>query len=318
MKIGILTSGGDAPGMNPAIRAVARTAIYNDIEVYGIKDGYRGLLDGEIYPMDASSVGDIIHRGGTILGTARCPEFETEEGQERAINVLEVYGIDSLVVLGGDGSFKGGQALQNRGIRVIGIPCTIDNDLGYTDYSIGFWTAIETAIDAIGKLRDTSSSHGRANVVEVMGRDSGELALYAALAGGGESIVVPEIPSDASDIIRVALRGRQRGKTHNLVIVAEGSGDTYQIAEEIRQKTGIDTRVTVLGHVQRGGSPCAQDRIYGSIFGRLAVEELINGRDGKAIGVRCNTATSVDFDEALSAERKFNKEIYETIKILSI
>lgn len=318
MKLAILTSGGDAPGMNPVIRAVTRTAIYNDIEVYGVKDGYEGLINGDLYPMDESSVGDIIHRGGTILGTARSDEFETEEGQNKAMNILRVYNIDSLIVLGGDGSFRGALALEKKGMNVITIPCTIDNDLGYTDYSIGFWTAIETAIDAIGKLRDTSSSHGRANVVELMGRDSGELALYAALAGGAESIIVPETPSDIDQIIRVALRGRQRGKTHNLVIVAEGSGDTYKIAEELREKTGIDTRVTVLGHVQRGGSPSAQDRIYGSIFGRMAVELLKSGKSGKAIGIKCNEAISIDIEEAINTKAKFNKEIYETIKILSI
>lgn len=318
MRIAVLTSGGDAPGMNPAIRAIVRTALFNKLEVYGVQDGFKGLIEGKLFKMDESSVGDIIHRGGTILGTARSEEFRTEEGQKRAVNVLDVYNIKGLVVLGGDGTFRGASALANRGVNVIGIPCTIDNDLQYTDYSIGFWTAIETAIDAIGKLRDTSSSHGRANVIEVMGRNSGELALYSALAGGGESLVIPEQPIDLEKIASKAMRGRLRGKKHNLIIVAEGAGDAYDIADYIIEKTGIDTRVTVLGHVQRGGSPCAQDRIMGSLLGKKAVDLLIAGNNGKVLGFKDNKVILVDMDKALESTREFDYDIYDSVNILSI
>ena len=318
MRIGILTSGGDAPGMNPAIRAVVRTAIYYGIEVYGIRDGYQGLIDGEIYNMEASSVGDIIQRGGTILGTDRSDEFRTPEGLQRALNVLDVFKINSLVVMGGDGSLKGAKTLSDNGINVVGIPCTIDNDLGFTDYTIGFWTAIETAMEAIGRLRDTSNSHGRASVVEVMGRDSGDLALYAALAGGGESIVVPEMPLDIDKIIKKAMEGRLRGKKQNLVIVAEGMGDTYEIARKLKEKTGIETRVTVLGHVQRGGGPGAYDRVLASMLGRRAVEVLRSQEGAYAVGVKDNEYYTVDLEEALKIEAEFDSTIYDTIGILSI
>lgn len=318
MKIAVLTSGGDAPGMNPAIRAIVRTAIFNKITVYGISDGFKGLIDGKLKEMDASSVGDIIQRGGTILGTARSEEFMTEDGFNKALNVLDVYNIDGLIVLGGDGSFRGAQKLSEAGIMTIGIPCTIDNDLHYCDYTIGFWSAIETVIDAIGKLRDTSSSHGRANVIEVMGRHSGDLALYSALAGGGESIIVPEQPVDIDAICRKALKGRMRGKKHNLVIVAEGVGNVFEIAEQMIEKTGIDTRVTVLGHVQRGGSPSAPDRIMGSLMGRKAVELLMAGMTNVALGLKNNEIIEVEINEALDSKREFNYDIYDTINILSV
>ncbi len=318
MRIAILTSGGDAPGMNPAIRAIVRTAIFNKITVYGINNGYRGLIDGELTELNASSVGDIIQRGGTILGTARSEEFQTEEGFQKALNVLDVYNIDGLIVLGGDGSFRGAQKLSEAGIMTIGIPCTIDNDLYYCDYTIGFWTAIETVIEAIGKLRDTSSSHGRANVIEVMGRNSGDLALYSSLAGGGESIIVPEQPVDIDAICRKALKGRMRGKKHNLIIVAEGVGNVFEIAEQMIAKTGIDTRVTVLGHIQRGGTPSAPDRIMGSLMGRRAVELLMAGMTNVALGIKNNEVIEVDINEALEAEGEFNYDIYDTINILSV
>ena len=318
MRIAILTSGGDAPGMNPAIRAIVRTAIFNKITVYGINNGYRGLIDGELTELNASSVGDIIQRGGTILGTARSEEFQTEEGFQKALNVLDVYNIDGLIVLGGDGSFRGAQKLSEAGIMTIGIPCTIDNDLYYCDYTIGFWTAIETVIEAIGKLRDTSSSHGRANVIEVMGRNSGDLALYSSLAGGGESIIVPEQPVDIDAICRKALKGRMRGKKHNLIIVAEGVGNVFEIAEQMIAKTGIDTRVTVLGHIQRGGTPSAPDRIMGSLMGRRAVELLMAGMTNVALGIKNNEVIEVDINEALEAEGVFNYDIYDTINILSV
>lgn len=318
MRIALLTSGGDSPGMNPAIRAIVRTAIFNKLEVYGVRDGYKGLIKGDLFELTASSVGDIIQRGGTMLGTARSHEFETEEGLKKALNVLDVYNIDGLIVLGGDGSFRGAEKLAKAGIKTIGIPCTIDNDLAYTDYTIGFWTAIETVSDAIDKLRDTSSSHGRANVIEVMGRNSGDLAVYSALAGGGESIIVPEEKTDIDKICKKALSGRMRGKKHNLIIVAEGAGDAFEIAKEIADKTGIDTKVTVLGHVQRGGTPCATDRIIGSLMGRRAVELLMAGNSSIAIGMRQNKIVEVEISKALSMKREFTYDIYDTINILSV
>ena len=318
MRIAVLTSGGDAPGMNPGIRAVTRTAIYYGMEVYGVTDGYQGLIEGQLNKMVESSVGDIIHRGGTILGTARSEEFMTEDGLERAKKVLEVYKIDGLVILGGDGSLKGGKRLADTGIPVVGIPCTIDNDLGFTDYTVGFWTAIETAMEAIGRLRDTSSSHGRASVIEVMGRDSGDLAIYAALAGGGESIIIPEKPADINSVIKKIIQGRKRGKKQNIVIVAEGKHDSYQIAKEIEETTGVETRITVLGHVQRGGSPKATDRVLASIMGKRAVEILKDEGGSRAVGICCNDIVDMDITEALEIEPEFNQEIYETIEVLSI
>ncbi|MDO5028247.1 MAG: 6-phosphofructokinase [Bacillota bacterium] len=318
LKIAVLTSGGDAPGMNPGIRAIVRTAAFNDVKVYGVRSGYKGLIKGDLVELSVNSVGDIIQRGGTMLGTARSPEFETEEGRLKALNVLDVYNIDGLIVLGGDGSFKGAEHLAKAGIKTVCIPCTIDNDMAYTDYTIGFWTAIETVTDAIGKLRDTSSSHGRANVIEVMGRNSGQLALYSALAGGGESIIVPEEDVDIDAICKKALSGRMRGKKHNLIIVAEGAGKAFDIADQIIDKTGIDTKVTVLGHVQRGGSPSAVDRILGSLMGRHAVELLMAGNSSIAIGVKENKIIDMDISQALQVKRDFNYSIYDTINILSI
>lgn len=318
MRIALLTSGGDSPGMNPAIRAIARTAIFNKIEVYGVRNGYKGLIEGDLFEIEASDVGDIIQRGGTILGTARSEEFMTDEGFNKALNVLDVYNIEGLIVLGGDGSFKGAEKLAKNGIRTIGIPCTIDNDLAYTDYTIGFWSAIETVMDAIGNLRDTSSSHGRANVIEVMGRNAGDLALYSALAGGGESIIVPEQPVDIDAICKKAMKGRIRGKKHNLIIVAEGVGDVFEIADQIIDKTGIDTKVTVLGHVQRGGSPSAPDRIMGSLMGRRAVELLMAGNSAIVLGFKDNKLVEEKIDKALEETRDFNYSIYDTINILSV
>ena len=268
--------------------------------------------------MKASSVGDIIQRGGTILGTARSERFLTEDGFKKALNVLDIYNIDGVIVLGGDGSFKGAEKLAKHGIKTIGIPCTIDNDLPYTDYTIGFWSAIETVMDAIGNLRDTSSSHGRANVIEVMGRHSGDLALYSALAGGGESIIVPEEPVDIDEICKKAMKGRLRGKKHNLIIVAEGVGDVFEIADKIIEKTGIDTKVTVLGHVQRGGSPSAPDRIMGSLLGRKAVELLMAGNTEIVLGIKNNKLIEMNISEALNVEKEFNYDIFDTINILSV
>lgn len=316
--IGILTSGGDAPGMNAAIRSVVRTSIFNKLKVMGIKQGYNGLLNGEVEKMNLSSVADIIHKGGTMLRSARCDEFTTEEGFNKALNIIEVFGIDGLVVLGGDGTFKGAKKLYDAGIPVICIPCTIDNDMGYTDYSIGFMTAVETAVDAIGKIRDTSASHGRANVVEVMGRGCGDIALYSGLSGGAESIIVPEVEFDIDEVCRKVIQGRNRGKLHHIIVIAEGIGNAYEISEEIEEKTGAETRVTILGHIQRGGSPTVFDRIMGSKMGNRAVELLIANKSGRALGIKCNEIIDISIDEAFKIKKEFDINMYNMAKILSI
>ncbi|HLS54177.1 MAG TPA: ATP-dependent 6-phosphofructokinase, partial [Tissierellaceae bacterium] len=263
-------------------------------------------------------VADIVHRGGTILRSSRSDEFETEAGFKKAMNIIRVFGIDGLVILGGDGSLKGAQELSKAGIPTIGIPCTIDNDLGYTDYTIGFFTAVETVIDAISKIRDTSSSHGRANIIEVMGRHCGDIALYAGFAGGAESIIVPEVPFDMDEVNKKVIQGKNRGKLHHIIVLAEGVGNAYKVAEEVVEKTGVDTRVTILGHIQRGGTPSAFDRILASEMGRKAVELLIDGESGKTLGIKCNEVISVDIPEALETEKVFNIDMYETTKLLSI
>lgn len=316
--IGILTSGGDAPGMNAAIRAVVRTGIYNNVRMMGIRQGFNGLINGDIDDMDLSSVADIIHRGGTMLKTARSDDFKTKEGFKKALNVLEVFGIEGLVVLGGDGTLKGAKALSDAGIPTIGIPCTIDNDLNYTDYSIGFFTAVETVVDAIGKLRDTSSSHGRANVVEVMGRHCGDIALYAGIAGGAESIIVPEVEFNIDEVCKKVMKGRNRGKLHHIIVLAEGVGNAYEIANTIIEKTDTDTKVTILGHIQRGGTPTAYDRILASEMGRKAIELLLENKSGRAIGIKCNKIMDLDITEALNKEKIFDIAMYNNAQILSI
>lgn len=316
--IGILTSGGDAPGMNAAIRAIVRTGIYNNIKILGIRQGYAGLISGEIDELNLSSVADIIHRGGTMLKTTRADEFETKEGFQKALNVIKVFKIDGLIVLGGDGTFKGAKALSNAGIPTIAIPCTIDNDLGYTDYSIGFFTALETVVDAISKIRDTSSSHGRANIVEVMGRNCGDIALYSGLAGGAESIIVPELDFVMSDVIKKTIEGRNRGKLHHIVMLAEGVGNAYEIASELMETTGIDTKVTILGHIQRGGTPTVVDRLIASEMGRKAIELLMEKNTGRALGIKCNELFHMDIEEALAVEKKLEQKLYDTNQLLSI
>ena len=316
--IGVITSGGDAPGMNAAIRSVVRTSIYNNLNILGIKKGYNGLLNGETEEMNLSSVADIIHRGGTMLRSARCKEFETEEGIEKALNVIRVFSIEGLIILGGDGTFRGAQELQKKGVPIVCIPCTIDNDMGYTDYTIGFMTAVETVVDAIGKIRDTSASHGRANIVEVMGRNCGDIALYAGVSGGAESILVPEVEFDIDAVCKKIIQGRNRGKLHHIIALAEGAGNAYEVAEEIGKKTGNETRVTILGHIQRGGSPTSFDRIMASKMGHRAVELLIQGKSGKALGIKCNEIIDMDLDKALKIEKKLDMEMYEMAKILSI
>lgn len=319
--IGILTSGGDAPGMNAAIRAVVRSAIYYGYKVYGIEKGYRGLLDEEITEMNLSSVGDIIQRGGTILKSSRCDEFRTAEGREKAVEILENYGIESLVVIGGDGSFTGAKLLSELGVATIGIPGTIDNDLAYTDYTIGFDTAMNTVIDAIGKIRDTSSSHDRVNIVEVMGRNCGDLALYAGVAGGAETIIVPEMEIRTDEIVNKLRTTQKRGKKHSIIVLAEGAdieGGALGLKNALTNEDKADVRITVLGHVQRGGSPSAFDRILASKLGNKAVELLIEGKSKRVVGIKDNKIIDLDIDEALSMEKKFDKDLYEMAKILSI
>lgn len=315
--IGVLTSGGDAPGMNAAIRAVARSAFANGLRVKGIRNGYNGLINGDIYEMNVSSVADIIHKGGTILGSARSEEFVTKEGQDKAIKVIESYGIEGIVVIGGDGSFQGANVLHQRGIKTIGIPGTIDNDMGYTQWTIGFATAVETVKEALGKLRDTSSSHGRGNVVEVMGRNCGDIALYAGVAGGAESILVPEISVDMEQVIKRIERGKRRGKLHHIIVVAEGVGNSKEIVEQIESQTGVETKLTILGHVQRGGSPAMYDAVMASEMGVKAVELLMEGESSQALGIKEGKVFNMPITEAIKVKREFNTELYAIANILT-
>lgn len=315
--IAVLTSGGDAPGMNAAIRAVVRAGLDKGFRVMGIQRGYSGLLNGEIFEMNRHSVSDIIQRGGTILKTARCDEFKKEEVRKKAAQILRVYGIDGLVVIGGDGSFTGAKLLSELGVKTIGIPGTIDNDLPYTEYTLGFDTALNTVLDAINKLRDTSTSHERISIVEVMGRNCGDIALFAGLAGGAESIIVPEKGYELDDICKTILDGKQKGKIHNLIIVAEGVGGANELAEKIEDITDIETRATILGHIQRGGSPSAFDRILASRMGARAVELLAEGKTARVIGIKGGEIIDLDTNEALAIPRKFDEKMYEIARSLS-
>ena len=317
MNIAVMTSGGDAPGMNAAIRAVVRTSIYKGMEVYGIYGGFEGLIDGKIEKLNLSSVADIIQKGGTILGTSRSKRFQSEEGQESAVSKLKIYNIDKLVVLGGDGSAKGALALEKKGIRPAVIPCTIDNDMGYTESTIGFYTAVETVTDAISKIRDTTEAHGRANVVEVMGRSCGDIALYAGISGGAESIIVPEMETNMDEIAKKMLEGKNRGKRHHIILVAEGAGEAHEVARELQKLTGIETRVTILGYIQRGGSPGPADRIMATSMGVVAVESLLENKS-VAIGIRGGRIFSEPIGTALRTKNKFNRKLYETMKMVSI
>ncbi|MDP4145045.1 MAG: 6-phosphofructokinase [Bacillota bacterium] len=315
--IAVLTSGGDAPGMNAAIRAVVRTALDKGVRVMGVQRGYSGLINGEIFEMNRTSVSDIIQRGGTILRTARCAEFLTEEGRKKAANVLKVFGVDGLVVIGGNGSFMGAQKLSKLGVSTVGLPGTIDNDLTYTDYTIGFDTTLNTVLDAINKLRDTSSSHERVSIVEVMGRDCGDIALYTGIAGGAEGVIIPEKGYDFDELCRTILEGKLKGKIHNLILLAEGVGGANELAKKVEEVTGIETRATILGHIQRGGSPSAFDRMLASRMGVKAVELLIEGKTSRVVGMRDGQIVDDDIDEALAMPRKFDEKLFEIANMLS-
>lgn len=317
-KIGVLTSGGDAPGMNAAIRAVVRTAIYKGMKVYGIRRGFRGLINGEIYDMDVTSVGEILHRGGTILNTARSTDFKTEEGMNKAINVLNVFGIDGLVVIGGDGSFRGALDLSKRGFPTVGIPGTIDNDIACTEQSIGFDTAVNTVLEAINKIRDTVSSHERTNIIEVMGRYSGNIAIHTGMAGGAEGILIPEIPLDIDKLCKRIIEGRHRGKSSSIIILAEGAGKAMELEKEIEEKTGMETRATVLGYLQRGGNPSAADIILASRMGYHAVGLLEKNIGNRVVTIKGNEIMDDDIAEALAMPMTFNEELYVLAQVLSI
>ena len=317
--IGVLTSGGDAPGMNAAIRAVVRTALGRGLNVQGIRRGYHGLLNEEIINMTARDVSDIIQRGGTILQTARCKEMRTEEGQRRAAGILKKYGIDGLVVIGGDGSFAGAQKLSNLGINTIGIPGTIDLDIDCTEYTIGFDTAVNTAMEAIDKVRDTSTSHERCSVIEVMGRDAGYLALWCGIANGAEQILLPEEHDyDEQKIIDNIVENRKRGKKHYIIINAEGIGDSINMAKRIEEATGMETRATILGHMQRGGSPTCKDRVFASIMGAKAVDLLCEGKTNRVVGFSHGEYIDFDIDEALNMKKEIPEYQYKIAKDLSI
>ena len=317
--IGVLTSGGDAPGMNAAIRAVVRQALAKGVSVKGIKKGYQGLLNEEIVDLERSSVSDIIQRGGTILGTARCMEFKTDEGQEKGARICMKHGIEGLVVIGGDGSYRGAQALSRKGINTIGIPGTIDLDISCTDYTIGFDTAINTAMQAIDKVRDTSSSHERCSIIEVMGRDAGYLALWCGIANGAERILLPEEHGyDEAAIVADIQECRKRGKKNYIIINAEGIGGSIEMAERIEAATGMETRATIIGHMQRGGSPTCKDRVYASIMGAMAVDLLIEGKSNRVVGYKHGKYVDFDINEALGMQKGIPVYQYEIAKELAL
>jgi len=318
-KIGLLTSGGDAPGMNAAIRAVVRTAVANDIQVFGIKRGYEGLLAADIHEMTANDVSDIVYRGGTVLRTARCEEMMTPAGPERAAQVCNVLALDGLVVIGGDGSFNGAAKLARHGVNVFGIPASIDLDINCSEYSIGFDTAVNTGMDAINKIRDTSSSHERCSLVEVMGRNCGQIALWCAMAGGAEEVMIPEFKEITPDVVkRQILENRGKGRQHNLILIADGMVDIEQLSREIERITGIESRSTILGHLQRGGAPTAADRMHAGMMGHKAVELFLSGARNRVVVMKDGKYDDLDIFEALEIEKPYDHRLYEIIKILSI
>ena len=317
-RIGVLTSGGDAPGMNAAVRAVVRAAIFRGIEVVGIRRGYNGLINGDIVRLDEKSVAHIINRGGTMLYTARSTEFMTEEGQQKAVNTCKMLGLDGIVAIGGDGTFRGALALSKHGISVVGIPGTIDNDIACTNYCIGFDTAANTAIECIDKLRDTMQSHERCSVVEVMGRSAGHLALYVGLAVGATAVLVPESDQDFdTEVIEKIRNARLNGFTHYMVVVAEGAGSAFQVAERINEETALEPRVTVLGHIQRGGNPTARDRVTATRMGYRAVDILAGGGTNRIVCLRNGTMCDMDIDEALAMQKGIDKEEFTVLEAMT-
>ena len=317
-RIGLLTSGGDAPGMNAAIRSVVRSGLYFGMEVYGIERGYAGLIDNDLVKMEMRSVSNIVQCGGTKLRTARCLEMLTKEGQQKALATLEKNGIEGLVVIGGDGSFRGAKVLSEYGVPTIGIPGTIDNDLAYTDYTLGFDTAVNTCIDIINKLRDTMTSHERVCVVEVMGRHCGDIALYSGIASGAEIIVVPEIEFNMDEIVAKIRSSRANGKHSNIVVIAEGVMSAAKFAEQLQAVTEYSVRPTCIGHVQRGGSPSMSDRMLAAQFGNKAVRLLNEGIGNRVGGIHDNHIIDMDIIEAVSMKKAFNYELYETLQMISM
>lgn len=315
--IGVLTSGGDAPGMNAAIRAVVRTAIHKGMNVKGIMRGYAGLLQEEIIDMKSTDVSNIIYRGGTILYTARCMEFTTPEGQQQGADICRKHGIDGIVVIGGDGSFRGAGKLAALGINTIGVPGTIDLDISCTDYTIGFDTAVNTAMEAIDKVRDTSTSHERCSIIEVMGRNAGYIALWCGIANGAEDILLPErYDGDEQSLINRIIENRKGGKKHNIIINAEGIGHSTSMARRIEAATGIETRATILGHMQRGGTPTCKDRVYASIMGAKAAELLYEGKSNRLVAYKHGEYVDFDIQEALQMKKDIPEDQYDIAKML--
>lgn len=316
--IGVLTSGGDAPGMNAAIRAVVRTALIEGIKVKGIRRGYLGLLEEDIFDMKSKNVSDIIQRGGTVLYTARCPEFVIPDNQDKAAKICEKHGIDGLVVIGGDGSFRGAAALAKRGINTVGVPGTIDLDISCTDYTIGFDTAVNTAVETIDRVRDTSTSHERCSIIEVMGRSAGHIALWCGIANGAEEILISErYDFDEVKIIQKINRRRETGKKHYIIINAEGIGDSENMAKRIEATTGMETRATIIGHAQRGGTPSARDRVYGSVMGAKAVDLLLTGATNRVVAYKDSQFVDFDIEEALAMTKDIDQYMYDLSKRLS-
>lgn len=316
-RIGVLTSGGDAPGMNPAIRAVVKAGMKNNIEVYGIYDGYRGLVEGKIEKLDNHSVNDIINRGGTFLGSARLPEFKDEKVRQVALEQLKKFGIEAIVTIGGDGTYMGALRLTEMGINCIGIPGTIDNDIASSDYTVGFDTALNTAVEAVDKLRDTSNSHQRCSIVEVMGRYCGDVAIATAVATGAELVVTPETGFDLQKVLDTAKRCHDMNKRHALFIFTEHITDVYELAKKVEAYSGFETRATVLGYIQRGGSPTANDRILAARLGAKAVELLMNDEGGKCLGIINNEITAINIEEALAMKKRTLSYMADLVELLS-
>lgn len=317
--IGVLTSGGDAPGMNAAIRAVVRMGTYYGLKVVGVRRGYNGLINGELETLDARGVSGIIQRGGTILQTARCLEFKEASGVRKGVNIARVFGLDGLVVIGGDGSFRGAKDLCEAGLPTIAMPGTIDNDINCSEYTVGYDTCLNTVMDAVDKIRDTAQSHERCSVIEVMGRAAGYIALESGIACGADVVLIPENEwSFDDDVLRPILESKQRGKRHSIVIVAEGIGGAMEMAKEIEDKTGIESRATILGHVQRGGSPTVRDRVTASEMGAMAVELLLQGKQNRIVCMRENKVVDVDIEEGLNMHKEIPQHLIELAKKLAI